>query len=84
VNNCAQRDGPLNWVYPFSCDILSSGAYIASKQLNHDPELFKTFCKMSIACSSLLAERTGPQERRKDTNFRTDVSADEKLLINLG
>ena len=71
-------------MYPVSCDNLGSGAYIVSKQLNHDPELFKSFCKMSIAFSSLLAELTGPQERRKDTNFRTAMSAEEKLLITLG
>jgi len=75
---------PLNWVYPFSCDNLSTGTYIVSKELNQDPELFKSFCKMSTACSSLLAELTGPQERRKDTKFRTAVLGEEKLLITLG
>jgi len=75
---------PLNWVYLFSCDNLRSGVYIVSSELNQDPELFKSFCKMSTECSSLLAAFTGPDERRKDTNFRTAVSAAEKLMITLG
>jgi hypothetical protein len=31
------------WVHPFFHDNLNSGAYIVSKELNQDPELFKSF-----------------------------------------
>ena len=72
----------LNWVYPFFRDNFSSDAYIVSKELNQDPELFKSFRKMSTARVSLLAE-LNRTPRTKDTNFPTVVSADETLLITL-
>jgi hypothetical protein len=33
---------------PFFCDDLNSGAFIFSKELNQDPELFKSFYRMNI------------------------------------
>jgi hypothetical protein len=39
---------------------------------------------MSPACFHLLAEPPGHQERKNDTNFRTALAAEEKLLIPLG
>jgi hypothetical protein len=72
-----------HWVHPFFRDNLSSGAYIVSKELNQDPELFKSFYRMSIESFSLLVDIIEPQVRKKDTNFRTAVSAEERLLITL-
>jgi hypothetical protein len=37
-----------NWVYPLFHDNLNPGAYIVSKELNQDPELFKSFYRISI------------------------------------
>jgi hypothetical protein len=70
-------------VHPFFSDKLNSGAYIVSKELNQDPELFKSFYRMSTKSFSLLVDLVGPEIRRKDTNFRTAVSAEERLLITL-
>jgi hypothetical protein len=38
---------------------------------------------MSIESFSLLMDLVGPQIRRQDTNFRTALSAEERLLITL-
>jgi hypothetical protein len=54
-----------HWVYPFFCDNLSSGAYIVSKELNQDPELFKSFYRMNTESFSLLVDIIGPQVRKK-------------------
>jgi hypothetical protein len=70
-------------MHPLFRNNLNSGAYIISKDLNQDPELFKSFYGMSIENFSLLVDLVGPQVRRKDTNFRTAVSAEERLLITL-
>jgi hypothetical protein len=72
-----------HWVHPFLRDNLSSDASIVSKELNQDPELFKSFYRMNIESFSLLVDLVGPQVRRKDTNFRTAVSAEERQLITL-
>jgi hypothetical protein len=72
-----------HWVHPFFRDSLNSGAYIVSKELNQEPELLKSLYRMSIESISLLKDLVGPQVRRKDTNFRTDVSAEDRLLITL-
>jgi hypothetical protein len=64
-----------HWVHPFFRDNLNSGAYIVSKELDKDPDLFKSFCRMSTERFSLLVELAGPQMRRQDINFRTAVSA---------
>jgi hypothetical protein len=69
------------WVHPFFRDNLNSGASIVSKELNQGPELFKSFYRMSIESFSLLVDFVGPQVWRKYTNFRTAVSAEERLLI---
>jgi hypothetical protein len=37
-----------HWVDPFFCGNLNSVAYIVLKELNQDPELFKSFYQMSI------------------------------------
>jgi hypothetical protein len=50
-----------HWVHPFFRDNLSSGACIVSKELNQDPELFKSFYRMSIESFSLLVDIIGPQ-----------------------
>jgi hypothetical protein len=70
-------------VHPFFCDNLRSGAYIVSKEVNQDSELFKSFYRMSIDSFSLLANFIGPQVRKNDTSFRTAMSAQERLLITL-
>jgi hypothetical protein len=72
-----------HWVLPSFRDNLNSGTYSVSKELNQDPDLFKSFYRMSIESFSLLVDLVGPQIRRQDTNFRTAVSAEEKLLITL-
>jgi hypothetical protein len=38
---------------------------------------------MRIESFSLLMDLVGPQIRGKDTNFRTAVTAEERLLITL-
>jgi hypothetical protein len=68
-------------VHQFFRDNLNLGAYIVSKGLNQDPELFKSFYRMWIESFSLLVDLVGPQIRRQDTNFRTAVSAEERPLI---
>jgi hypothetical protein len=60
-------------VHPFFRDNLNSGGYILSKELNQDPELFKSFYRMSIDFF-LLMEFVEPEIRRKDTNFHTAAS----------
>jgi hypothetical protein len=70
-------------VHPFFRNLIS-GAYIVSKELKQDPELFKSFYRISIESFSLLVDHVGPEIRRKYTNFRTAVSAEERLLITLG
>jgi hypothetical protein len=70
-------------VHSFFRGNLNSGAYIVSKELNQDPELFKSFYRMSTESFSLLVELVGPQVLKKDTNVRTAVSAEERLLIPL-
>jgi hypothetical protein len=71
------------WVHLFFRDNLNSGAYIVSKELNQDPELFKSFYRMSTEMFPLTTDFVGPEIRRKDTNFHTTVSAEERLLITL-
>jgi hypothetical protein len=61
-------------VHLFFCNNLNSGGYIVSKELNQDPELLKSFYRMSIDRFSLLVDLVGPQFRRQDTNFCTAVS----------
>jgi hypothetical protein len=70
-------------VHPFFRDNLNSVAYIVSKEFNQDPELFQLFYRISTENFFLLVDLVGPQIRRKDTNFRTAVSAEERLLITL-
>jgi hypothetical protein len=72
-----------HWVHPFFHDNLNSGAYIVSKELNQDPELLKSFYRMSTERFPLAVDFVGPEIRRKDTNFLTAVSAEERLLITL-
>jgi hypothetical protein len=57
--------------------VSASGAYIASKELNQFTGLFKPFYLMSTETFSSLMYLVGPQVGKKDTNFRTAVSADE-------
>jgi hypothetical protein len=71
------------WVQPFFRDKLNSSARIVSKEINQDPELFKSFHRMNIENFSLFMDLVGPQVRRKDTTFRTAVPAEERLLISL-
>jgi hypothetical protein len=71
------------WVHTAFRDNLNSGAYIVSKELNQDPELFQSFYRMSIENCSLLLDLVGPQIGIKDTHFRTAMSAEERLLITL-
>jgi hypothetical protein len=73
-----------HWVHPLFLDDFSSGAYIVSKKLNKDPELFKSFYRMSIGSFCLLVDLIRPQILKKDTNFRTAVSAEERLLTFSG
>jgi hypothetical protein len=70
-------------VHQFFREYLNSGAYIVPKQLNQDPELLKLLYRMSIESFSLLVDLVGLEIRRKDTHFRTAVSAEERLLITL-
>jgi hypothetical protein len=70
-------------MHPFFLDNLNSGAYIVSKELNQDPELFNSYYRMSTGSFSLLVDLVRPEIRRKDTNFHTAVSAVERLLIAL-
>jgi hypothetical protein len=51
-------------VHSFFRDNLNSGAYIVSSELNQDPELFKSFYRMSIGIFSLLVDFVGPKTRR--------------------
>jgi hypothetical protein len=37
-----------HWVHPFFRDNLNPGAYIVSRELNQNPELFISFYRMSI------------------------------------
>jgi hypothetical protein len=69
------------WVHLFFRDNLNSGAYIVSKEHNQDPELFKSFYRMNIENLSLLVDLVGPEIRRKYTNLRTTVSAEERLIM---
>jgi hypothetical protein len=78
-----RQEKSKHWVNPFFRDNLNSGAYIVSKELNQDPELFKSFYRMSIERFSLLVDLVGPQIRRQDTNVRIAVSAEESLLTTL-
>jgi hypothetical protein len=64
-------------VYTFFRANLNSGASIVSKELNQDPELFKSIYRGSIESSSLLVDIVGPEIRRIDINFRTAVSAED-------
>jgi hypothetical protein len=73
LRRCKRRR--KHWVHPFFRDNLNSGNYIVSKERNQDPELFKSFYRMSIESCSLLVELVGPQIRRQDTHSRTAVSA---------
>jgi hypothetical protein len=70
-------------VRPFFHNNLNSGASIVSKELDRDPELFKSFYRMSIESFSLLVDLAGPQIRGQGTNFRIAVLAEERLLITL-
>jgi hypothetical protein len=45
-----------HWAYPFSRDNLYLGVYIVSKELNQDPELLKSFRRMSAGSFSLLVD----------------------------
>jgi hypothetical protein len=72
-----------HWVHPFFRDNFNSRAYIVSKELTEDPELFNSFYRMSIESVSLIVDFVGPQIRRQNTHFRTAVSAEERLLIIL-
>jgi hypothetical protein len=78
-----RRQERKHWVHPFFRNNLNSGAYIVSKEIGQDPELFKSFYRMSTESFSLLVDLVGPQIRRKDINFHIDVSAEERLLISL-
>jgi hypothetical protein len=42
-----QQEKRKHWVHPFFRDNLNSCAYIVLKELNHDPELFKSMYRMS-------------------------------------
>jgi hypothetical protein len=70
-------------VHPFFSDNLNSGTSIVLEELNQDPELFKSFYRISIEIFSLLVDLVGPQVQRKDLNFLTAVSAEERQLITL-
>jgi hypothetical protein len=48
---------PLHCEHPFFRDNLSSRANIVSKEFNQDPELSKSFYRMSIESFSLSVER---------------------------
>jgi hypothetical protein len=72
-----------HWVHPFFHDNLNSRAYIVSKELNQDPELFKSFYRMSIESFSLLVDLLGPQIRRQDTNFRAAVSTESRTTCEI-
>jgi hypothetical protein len=50
-----------HWVHPLFSDNLTSSAYIVSKELNQDPELFKSFYRMSIESFPLLVDIIGQQ-----------------------
>jgi hypothetical protein len=78
-----RQDKRKHWVHPFFRDNLNSGAYMVWKELNQDPELFKTFYRMSNESFSLFVDLVGPEIRRKDINFRTALSAEERVLITL-
>jgi hypothetical protein len=67
----------------FFHDNLNSGAYIVSKELHQDAELFKSFYRMSIESFSSLVDLVRPQVRRKDIHFCTALLAEEELLITL-
>jgi hypothetical protein len=55
---CTKRK---HWVHLFFCDNLNSGADIVLKEPNQDPELFKSFYRLSIDSSSLLVDLVGPE-----------------------
>jgi hypothetical protein len=50
-----------HWVYPFFHNNLNSGAHIVLKELNQDPELFRSFYRVSNESFSLLEALVGPQ-----------------------
>jgi hypothetical protein len=68
-------------VHPFFHDNLSSGTYIVSKELDQDPELFKSFYLIITESFSLVVDLAGSEVRKEDTYFHTAVSAEERLLL---
>jgi hypothetical protein len=54
-----------HWVHSFFHNNLNSGAYIVSKELNQDPESFKSFYRMSTESFSLLMDLVGPKFEEK-------------------
>lgn len=68
---------------PFFRDNLSNGGYIAVKELNQDPELFKSLYTMSTESFPLLVVLTGPEVQRMDTDYHKAVTAEERLMITL-
>jgi hypothetical protein len=49
--------------------VLNSGVYIISKELNQDPEMFKSFYGISIESFHLLVDFEGPQVPKNIKNF---------------
>jgi hypothetical protein len=70
-------------VHPSFHDNLSLSSYIVIKEINQDPELFKSFYRTSIESFSILVELTGPAVQRKDINFHKAVTAEERLMITI-
>jgi hypothetical protein len=80
LRRCKRRrqEKRKHWVHLFFRENLNSDAYIVSKELHQDPKLFKLFYRLSTESFSLLVVFVGPAIRRKETNFRTAMSAEEK------
>jgi hypothetical protein len=72
-----------HWVHPFFRDNRSSGAYIVSKEINQDPELFRSFYRMSIESFSLLVDIIGPQVRKKKIPIFVQLCQQKKGKENL-
>jgi hypothetical protein len=53
-----------HWAYPFFRDNSNSGAYIVLKELNQDPELFKSFYLINTESFSLLMDLVEPQVKK--------------------
>ena len=72
------------WVHPLNQRQPTCGAFpVISRECANDPEKFYTYYRMTTPTFDLLSQLLRQRIFKRDTYFRTAISAEERLLITL-